>query len=317
MSITSPLASLCTVLQAICASAENNADLLRRNEAATRAALIDPVLRALGWNTADMRMVEPERSVEGKQILDYVLKDNAHHITAIIEAKKLDESLDKLGHVGALIGYAFSLKPDKLFITDGLRWHFFSPAHSGYHPLAIINLRETSIVEAALQLVQWLDAAQSGHGLSTINQATPVTVKELPLINQVTKPVTATDKFTELTQINLLSLLPNQKPSQLQLPDGSFHTVKTWKDILVRCCQFVLIRNSELSIPLADRAGKKTVLFSENPLPKGITSTLTQYKNKPLYIYTNYNAKDCIANAIYILTKLPATSHHVSPAVLF
>jgi hypothetical protein len=57
MPTISPLASLYQVLQAVRASAQTHAELLRKSEAATRAALIDPVLRVLGWDTANVRMV--------------------------------------------------------------------------------------------------------------------------------------------------------------------------------------------------------------------------------------------------------------------
>ncbi|MGI4760500.1 MAG: hypothetical protein ACRYF0_07335 [Janthinobacterium lividum] len=62
---------------------------MSKNEAATRAVLIDPVLRALGWDTTNLLLVEPERTVENKQSLDYVLKDRSGKIQSVIEAKKL------------------------------------------------------------------------------------------------------------------------------------------------------------------------------------------------------------------------------------
>ncbi|GAB3240775.1 hypothetical protein GCM10027346_35410 [Hymenobacter seoulensis] len=66
MPVSSPLASLVTVLQTVLSSAKGNTDLLRKNEAATRAALIDPILRALGWDTANVQMVEPEKTIGGE-----------------------------------------------------------------------------------------------------------------------------------------------------------------------------------------------------------------------------------------------------------
>ena len=47
----SPVATLYQILQQVSASAQAHASLFQKNEAATRAALIDPVLRALGWDT--------------------------------------------------------------------------------------------------------------------------------------------------------------------------------------------------------------------------------------------------------------------------
>ena len=183
MSSSSPLAAIHHVIQQVRASATADASLFQSNEAATRAALIDPILRALGWDTTNVRLVEPERMVANKQKLDYLLKDFQGKIRSVVEAKKLGESLDKLGHVGALIGYAFSLKPKNFFITDGLNWHYYSPAHSSYEPVETLNLQEANPIEAALQLIQWLDAAHSGHGIQEMNTR-PLTSprKSLPTV---------------------------------------------------------------------------------------------------------------------------------------
>lgn len=188
----SPLATLVATLSEVCHQAEQNHVLLSKNEAATRAALIDPILRALGWNTADVRMVEPERTVENKQSLDYVLKSPAGTIQSVVEAKKLGESLDKLGHVGALIGYAFSLKPVSFFITDGLNWHCYSPDHSHYEPTSIIELRADRLLPAALQLLQLLDAAHGGHGFSTTPAAAPAAAVFAPIIKAQPSQVNST-----------------------------------------------------------------------------------------------------------------------------
>ena len=183
MPSASPLAAIYQIIQQVQAQAAANAHLFQNNEAATRAALIDPILRALGWDTTNVRMVEPERMVANKQSLDYVLKDAQGNIRSVVEAKKLGESLDKLGHVGAVIGYAFSLKPKNFFITDGLNWHCYSPAHSTFHPIETIDFRQTNLIEAALRLIQWLDAAQSGHGvLATAAHSAPLLTKNHALL---------------------------------------------------------------------------------------------------------------------------------------
>lgn len=99
MSISSPLAALYAVLQGVCTSTERNTDLLCKNEAATRAALIDPVLRALGWDTADVRMVEPEKTIGGELRVDYLLHDAVGKPHIVVEAKCLGANLDKHGYV--------------------------------------------------------------------------------------------------------------------------------------------------------------------------------------------------------------------------
>lgn len=319
----SPLAALCTVLQAVRTSAETNAQLLRKNEAATRAALIDPVLRALGWDTADVRMVEPEKTIGVKQALDYVLYDAAGAVSVVIEAKKLGESLDKLGHIGAAIGYAFSLKPKKLLITDGIHWHYYSPGHSNFHPVEIISLLKTPLVEAALHLVQWLDAAQSGHGIAADKSAVmplkPLvaaepggvrTSKSTPLQSTPPQPAprNSNPDFIGLAQVSTLALTPGQKPRALQLPDGSIVPIKSWKDILVQASLYVLQHCPSPPVPYPDKAGKKTSLLSWNKPRAGIGYKETTLHSRPLYIHTNYSAASCVANALHVLGLLPAAT---------
>ena len=328
MSSTSPLAAICQVIQQVRANATANASLFRNNEAATRAALIDPILRALGWDTANVRMVEPERMVANKQSLDYVLKDTQANIRSVVEAKKLGESLDKLGHVGALIGYAFSLKPTNFFITDGLNWHYYSPTHSSYEPVAILNLQEADSVAAALQLIQWLDAAQSGHGIqpdlsSTPSHANLPLLKQPPLAKPNGKPLSrlkklnpeATD-FTDVSQLHLPDLPAGQKPKQLRLPNDTVKPISAWKDILLETCQLLLSTNSSLPIPFPDKAGKKRFLISIEKQPIG-ASTKVVHNGKALFIGTNYSAADCIANALYAAQQLLPSQRKTNLAVSF
>ena len=62
---------------------------IRRNEMRTRYALIDPLLRACGWELDDPATVEIEFG-EGPGRIDYVLWDNEGNQYLHIEAKKLD-----------------------------------------------------------------------------------------------------------------------------------------------------------------------------------------------------------------------------------
>jgi len=298
--------------------------LLTKNEAATRAALIDPVLRALGWDTADVQMVEPERTVENKQSLDYVLKGPGGTIQSVVEAKKLGESLDKLGHVGALIGYAFSLKPVSFFITDGLNWHCYSPGHSHYEPTSIIELRADKMLPVALQLLQLLDAAHSGYGL-------------LPTSSLISEPVTAQLITSFPSNLSSQTILapgsPKEyhplaadltdpakqlgKPQWLRLPDGQEYPLKTWKDILIKAAELVLRSQDKLSIPMLDKAGKKTTLLNWHHSGKERSSHQVTYQGKTLFLDTHYSARDCVANALYLLQQLPKGSAATDTAVSF
>ncbi|WP_139924687.1 hypothetical protein [Hymenobacter sp. DG01] len=325
MSFSSPLASLYTTLQSVRLSAENNATLLRKNEAATRAALIDPILRALGWDTANVQMVEPERTIGGELRVDYLLHNAAGKPQVVVEAKCLGASLDKHGYVSKVLGYALGFKVQTVFITDGMQWHCYSNLHKGNTEATIFSLAEDDLLTAALQLIQWLDAAQSGHGIVEAPTpdlaANPVATEPAKApkkaIAKTSKSVTASaDSFVELNHINTLQLEPNQKPKRLRLPDGSMRDIKSWKDILLEACELLLQKNTTLSFPFPDKSGKKTALFSRQKPLKG-SSYATVYQGQPLYVYTNYSAPSCLANALYVFGKLSDQDKQQAAAVAF
>ena len=109
MRFQSPLSNLCDVLIQIQESANQYRAALTKNEAATRAVLIDPVLRALGWNTANTNMVEVEKTMENVRA-DYALYDSNAIPQIIIEAKALGTKLDQKKLIISLVTYAFNFE---------------------------------------------------------------------------------------------------------------------------------------------------------------------------------------------------------------
>lgn len=321
MPVASPLASLYTVLLTVRANAETNAPLLRKNEAATRAALIDPVLRILGWDTANMQMVEPEKTIGGDLRVDYLLRDAAGNPRLVIEAKCLDASLDKHGYVSKVLGYALGFKVQTVFITDGLSWHCYSNLHKGNTEAITFSLTD-NLLPAALHLIQWLDAAQSGYGIHVATPSVPEVAVVSPVVIKATeqpklpKEAVEQTEFVELTHVNTLQLQPGQKPKQLRLPDGSVMPLKTWKDILEKSCEFVLQHNQAIPLPYPDKAGKKRFLLAHSK-PETGSSTLSSYMNGPIFIYTHYSATDCIANALHMLKLTPQALQKAIPGVAF
>ncbi|MFC7666139.1 hypothetical protein ACFQT0_00830 [Hymenobacter humi] len=154
-------------MQGVRSNAENHTSIFQKNEAATRAALIDPVLRALGWDTSNVQMVEPEKSLGNELRVDYLLKDPAGKPYLVIEAKCLGSTLDKYGYVGKILGYALTLNVQTVCITDGISRHIHSNLQQGKSEPIAFTFTENTLLAAANQLVQWLDAAQCGHGLTS------------------------------------------------------------------------------------------------------------------------------------------------------
>ncbi len=99
-------------------------DQLRQfDEAATKQAIILPILASLGWSTWDVEEVFPEYTVR-KGKVDYALKLNGKP-KVFLEVKKIGEDLER--HQEQLLRYAFAEGIPLAILTNGVSWWFYLP----------------------------------------------------------------------------------------------------------------------------------------------------------------------------------------------
>ena len=94
-----------------------------QNETLTRYALIDPLLRELGWNTEDPDEVIPEYRLPNGKPADYTLFASPDKPLIVVESKKLGEPLGKAldqGHSNA-----DSVGAEYFLLTDGRRYELY------------------------------------------------------------------------------------------------------------------------------------------------------------------------------------------------
>ena len=96
---------------------------LQENEIRTRVALIDPLLRSLGWEVSDPAIVTTEYKIQG-YFADYALKGPDGRIAAIVEAKKLGTPL--VNHQAQMLNYANIEGISYAALTDGNQWVLYS-----------------------------------------------------------------------------------------------------------------------------------------------------------------------------------------------
>jgi hypothetical protein len=338
MRIVSPLSNITDVLSQIRDSAEQYRPTLRKNEAATRAVLIDPVLRALGWDTGNTFMVEVEKTLEQTRA-DYALYDFNGTVKIVIEAKALGEDLNRQRVIMALVTYAFTFKLEDVFLTDGLIWHHYTNFKPGnVVPAKTISISVDDPVESAAYLVQRLDAAKFwpeernidtlAHQVAQLESVVASLQQELTKMKQgevLDKPTqyvagTAISSFpskTKFIELKNLSDVTGTKPTHFRLPSGEIIEVKVWKDVLRECCKFTLQNNTTIPMPLPDRSARKVSLISTARPAMGISFLEEDYNGQKVYIYTNYDANNCVMNSAYILSKVPPDKIKTEAAVVY
>ena len=356
MRIQSPLSNLRDVLTQVRASANNYRATLFNNEAATRAVLIDPVLRALGWDTGNTFMVEVEKTI-GNVRADYALYDSNGNVAAVVEAKKLGENLNQ--YQTDITKYAYSFGVGNVFLTDGLIWrHYtkFDPQH--FAPSQIHDLANDNLGDVTSYFVQVLDAAKlwpddggvdvlaqqlaqlQSDFISLQQQVSSVRLSALQHNDFRTEPVSVPARMVEQPPQHNLAVddnehsyiplktmvdasgksvmdLTGKSPSQYRMSDGQEISVKQWKQILIETCKQVLASNSIIPLPYPDRSGKRINLFGVVQPPKGIANVAIPYADSTVYVHTNYDANNCVANAFHALKLLPEAMKVTDPAVRY
>ena len=137
---------------------------LRENETRTRTALIDPLLKVLGWDTADPSLVTPEYNVAGRAA-DYALLQGDGKPAATIEAKKLGEPLES--HRMQMLNYSNASGVQYAGLTDGNRWELyevFKQAPLEERRILDVTIANDPVHQTALQLLLlWRPNLASGQ----------------------------------------------------------------------------------------------------------------------------------------------------------
>ena len=143
---------------------QSHRTILGENETRTRAALIDPRLRALGWDVSDPAVVMAEYKV-GNKSADYALLRSDGKAAATLEAKKLGESLD--AHWMQMLNYANASGIEYAGITDGNHWELYDVFRRGAleeRRILDVSIAEAPAHESALKLLLlWRPNLASGQ----------------------------------------------------------------------------------------------------------------------------------------------------------
>ena len=310
-----PLEGLHVLVETLKKSIAAHGPALRASEALTRYALIDPLLRELGWDTADPAVVIPEYK-SGKGRADYALLASDGKPAMMLEAKSLGSSL----HDAALsqgIQYCLEKGTKHFALTDGNNWEIYEthrPVPIEEKRVVAFELGRQSTAEVCLQsLALWrpsleTGSADAGHasiiGQEDIQRPTPSqeTISPKP-VSQFAESQSTTAIADDSEWQSLSDLAPTGKtpaPSELQFPDNSRHPNKYWSGVLVGVTRW-LVKSEHLNpghCPIQRNNRYLVATSAVHPDGKQFTAP---HHISPVFIEKNYDARNLVVNARTII----------------
>ena len=241
------LESLLELVETLKERIDAHGDQLRQSEALTRYALIDPLLRELGWDTEDPDVVRPEYRVPNNQLADYVLFADRKP-TIVVESKKLDETLQGGKALDQGILYCAHTGSNYFLLTDGRRYELYESGKT----TAIISfdLKGSSSAEVCLKaLALWRQSVQSGH-VAPGHESVVVPHDDSPeplqaKVTDIPPPPPTNDGYnweplTEITEAK------GRKVVEMQFRDSSRTPLKNWSYLPVEAVRW-LMTNGKLN----------------------------------------------------------------------
>jgi hypothetical protein len=266
---------------------ERHGSKLSQNEMLTRYALVDPILRALGWDTEDPEQVEPEpRTETGRP--DYALKHDGKPIV-MVEAKPLRSDLEKARGEG--FRYCWQNKVPFYAITDGNVWELHDLREMGGKEIFRIQLKSDNPGDAARQLLAlWRPAMPK--------------VKVGPPSVTTEERETETRDETQLEQsLQWLKeqVRPGQSPpTSIRFPDGKQEDLRTWKDLLIAVAKWALPKlQQQRKLPLGSLIRRDGQMRAPRDIGDG-------WK-----VETWFGARGCVRNAVRILREAEISADEV------
>ena len=308
-----PLENLLTLVEKLRERIDTHGDALRQSEALTRYALINPLLRELGWDTGDPDVVVPEYS-SGSGRVDYALLVASKPVM-MVEAKKLGTSLQD-GRKQA-VNYALdetNIKARYFSVTDGVCWAIYDTNKPANDMLAAsFDLNEKSVASACLKsLALWRPSVISGQiavgempviELPDDQQSTtePQPVEESTV--QPTSPVQSEDGWQSLSEIN-----PKPKtkpPTEIMFPNDSHIEIDSWISILIEVARWLISNNildtNHCPIRVSEQANSTRYIVSTQPVHRNDQDFKEPYEMENFHIEKNYTPPEIVKNTRTII----------------
>lgn len=287
---------------------QSHGTVVRENELRTRTALIDPLLRALGWDVSDPTLVTPEYSVGGSRA-DYALLRPDGRPAATVEAKKLGEVLTD-SHRMQMLNYANVAGVEYAGLTDGNCWELYKVFERV--PLEERRILDVSIADApthesALKLLLlWRSNLASGQPVSASNPVFASVRPPTPTPTDVGQAPTPPPKSPDWVALSEYSLpAGTQCPAAIRFWDGNEQDLEYWYEVVTLVVE-KLSKEGLLTIENAPiQLGRKTYIVNTKPVhPSGKPFNRHRRINEALlFVDVNLSAEQVRRNAKKLLQR--------------
>ena len=304
------LEPLVSTVETIKARIAIHGSTLRQNETRTRAALIDPLLTALGWDATDPALVTPEYRVDVGWA-DYALAGVGNQPVAVIEAKRLGSVVEN--HLEQAVGYCIQQGIAYAGVTDGNHWQLyrtFEPVPLADKLVLDVSISDAPAHETALQLLLlWRPNMASGQPVAA---NAPISIEDSSAPSDIVTPqadnaspstttnpiVQTSGDWIPLSQID--DVTGKEAPMEIRFSDGELRPVRAWWQLLVESAEF-LVRSGSLTpghLPISNGRGLRFI--NSSPLsptgrnyitPKTISSGITLETHLSSKAIVNYSKR--------------------------
>ena len=309
------LDDLVSVIETLKDRIQSHREALQANETRTRMVLIDPLLQALGWDTADLRLVRPEYEVSSKRS-DYALLGGDGAPVFFLEAKRLDEPL--ANHRSQVVAYASELGIRYPALTNGNQWEVYD--NSKLVPIEQRRILEVSIAnnpahQTALQLLLlWRPNLSSSEPLQASEPILTAPTQPLPPPKVPEPPIQPNPKAASgsgpsavgaehVPLSEFVAATGAKVPPYIRFPDGTQRSNAAWRHIPEHTAEWLWQRGflTTDNVPVAS-SGRRYIVNTTPQHPQG--NAFNQPGKVPrteLFSERNIDAKAATANAKKLL----------------
>ncbi len=249
-----PLESLLELVQTLSDRIDQHGSALRQSEALTRYALIDPLLRELGWDTSNPDMVIPEYK-SGNGRADYALMNDSSP-AMMVEAKSLDTPLrDTVLSQG--INYCLMEGTSYFSVTDGRIWEIYEthkPVPIDEKRIVRFDIKDSPAQVCLSALALWQPSVESGDIAAAqtpviqptqLQQGIPK-IETQPILTPAIQPqsvilVPESGEWQPLSEFNPPKR--SKPPSEMILPDNSTIQIKNWRMMMAEVTRWLVYNN--------------------------------------------------------------------------